>query len=58
MANDQFEYMAFISYSRSDEKWAKWLQYKLEHYILPSSVIVAPKANISLISEIDILLTI
>ena len=40
MANDQFEYMAFISYSRSDEKWAKWLQYKLEHYILPSSVIV------------------
>ena len=29
---------AFISYTRSDEKWAKWLQYKLEHYKLPSSL--------------------
>ena len=33
-----FEYMAFISYSRKDETWAKWLQYKLEHYILPTSL--------------------
>lgn len=29
------EYFAFISYKREDEKWAKWLQYKLEHYHLP-----------------------
>lgn len=26
----------FISYAHGDEKWAKWLQKKLEHYILPS----------------------
>ena len=26
------EYYAFISYKREDEKWAKWLQHKLEHY--------------------------
>ena len=25
-----FEYYAFISYKREDEKWAKWLQNKLE----------------------------
>lgn len=24
------EYYAFISYKREDEKWAKWLQDKLE----------------------------
>lgn len=29
------ELFAFISYKREDEKWAKWLQYKLEHYKLP-----------------------
>lgn len=32
------EYFAFISYKREDEKWAKWLQYKLEHYHLPTNV--------------------
>ena len=32
----QFTYFAFISYSRSDEKWASWLQKKLETYRLPS----------------------
>ena len=32
------EYYAFISYKREDEKWAKWLQHKLEHYKLPSNV--------------------
>ncbi|MBQ7042489.1 MAG: TIR domain-containing protein [Muribaculaceae bacterium] len=32
------EYLAFISYKREDEKWAKWLQHKLEHYKLPTSV--------------------
>ena len=32
------EYFAFISYKREDEKWAKWLQHKLEHYKLPINV--------------------
>ena len=32
------DYFAFISYKREDEKWAKWLQHKLEHYRLPSNV--------------------
>lgn len=36
--NKQYEYFAFISYKREDEKWAKWLQKKLEYYRLPSSV--------------------
>ena len=32
------EYYAFISYKREDEKWAKWLQDKLEHYKFPENV--------------------
>ena len=32
------EYFAFISYMREDEKWAVWLQHKLEHYKLPSNL--------------------
>ena len=32
------EYFAFISYKREDEKWAEWLQQKLEHYRLPVNV--------------------
>ena len=32
------EYYAFISYKREDEKWAKWLQHRLEHYKLPTSI--------------------
>ena len=35
---EEFKYFAFISYKREDEKWAKWLQHKLEHYQLPASV--------------------
>ena len=35
MASQEFKYFAFISYKREDEKWAKWLQNKLEHYRLP-----------------------
>ena len=31
-----YDYFAFISYSRRDEKWAKWLQQKLEQYRLPA----------------------
>ncbi|MBO6081741.1 MAG: toll/interleukin-1 receptor domain-containing protein [Bacteroidales bacterium] len=30
------EYYAFISYKREDERWAKWLQHKLEHYRFPT----------------------
>ena len=33
-----YKYLAFISYKREDEAWAKWLQYKLEHYKLPTNV--------------------
>lgn len=35
---NEYKYLAFISYKREDEKWAKWLQYKLEHYKLPTSL--------------------
>lgn len=31
----EFEYFAFISYKREDEKLAKWLQHELEHYRFP-----------------------
>ena len=43
--NHEYKYIAFISYKREDEKWAKWLQRKLEHYKLPTSV---RKTNLSL----------
>ena len=33
-----YKYFAFISYQRKDEKWAKWLQRKLEHYKLPAFI--------------------
>ncbi len=33
-----YEYFAFISYKREDEKWAKWLQKKLESYSLPTAI--------------------
>lgn len=35
--------IAFISYKREDEKWAKWLQNKLEYYKLPTKI----KANLN-----------
>lgn len=34
----EIEYFAFISYQREDEKWAKWLQDKFEHYIFPTNL--------------------
>ncbi|MDR1347021.1 MAG: toll/interleukin-1 receptor domain-containing protein [Prevotellaceae bacterium] len=34
----QYEYYAFISYKREDEKWAKWLQNRLENYRLPAVI--------------------
>lgn len=33
-----FDYSAFISYKREDEKWAVWLQNRLERYSIPASV--------------------
>jgi tetratricopeptide (TPR) repeat protein len=34
-----FRYSAFISYSREDERWAKWLQSALEGYRIPRRLI-------------------
>lgn len=47
--NKQFNYFAFISYKRDDEKWAKWLQKKLETYGFP---VALRKDNPSLPSKI------
>lgn len=33
-----FEYYAFISYKREDERWAKWLQRKIENFRLPAKL--------------------
>ena len=30
-----YKYIAFISYQRKDEEWAKWLHHQLEYYRLP-----------------------
>lgn len=38
METGQYEYFAFISYKREDEKWAIWLQKKLESYSLPTAI--------------------
>lgn len=38
MIDGKYEYFAFISYRWGDEKMAKWLQEKLEHYKLPTSL--------------------
>jgi hypothetical protein len=32
LMNTSFKYRAFISYSHSDEKWARWLHHSLETY--------------------------
>ena len=32
------EYLAFISYRRTDSEWAEWLQKKIEFYKLPSFI--------------------
>ncbi len=43
---NQYKYWAFISYKREDEKWAKWLQKKLEYYKLPVEIL-ADNPNLS-----------
>lgn len=37
-ASDKKHYIAFISYSTADEKWAKWLWYQLEYYRVPQKL--------------------
>lgn len=34
----EYTYYAFVSYRSSDEKWAKWLQEKIEGYRLPTTI--------------------
>lgn len=36
MASKNYRNYAFISYQRKDEKWAIWLQHRLENYKLPA----------------------
>ena len=38
MKKDNKGYYAFISYKREDEKWAKWIQHRLESYKFPNEV--------------------
>lgn len=38
MQTSSYTNIAFISYKREDEEWAKWLQKKLEHYKLPIEI--------------------
>lgn len=37
-SNQEKQWLAFISYSHTDIKWAEWLQHKLEFYKLPNYV--------------------
>ena len=39
--NTTFKYRAFISYSHSDEKWARWLHRGLETYRMPKQLVGA-----------------
>ena len=34
-----FKYWAFISYSHTDKRWAKWLHRRLESYRLPAKLV-------------------
>ncbi len=38
MSQEQYDYYAFISYKREDDKWARWLQRRLEGYRLPTAI--------------------
>jgi tetratricopeptide (TPR) repeat protein len=37
--DSEFKYRAFISYSHSDERWAKWLHKSLETYSVPKHLV-------------------
>lgn len=34
----EYKYVAFVSYQRADEEWAKWFHHQLEHYHLPTEI--------------------
>lgn len=36
--SNNYKYVAFISYQRKDEQWAKWFHHQLEHYHLPTDI--------------------
>ena len=38
MTSESFKYYAFISYSRKDEKVARWIHHKLENYSVPRRI--------------------
>lgn len=38
IGNAEYTYYAFISYTKKDEYWAKWLQWNLEHYKIPTKI--------------------
>jgi len=38
MQTSLYTNIAFISYKREGEEWAKWFQKKLEHYKLPTEI--------------------
>ena len=46
-----YDNYAFISYKREDEKWAEWLQRKLEGYKLPT---ILKKTNLSCPGRLDV----
>jgi hypothetical protein len=39
VANSEYKYWAFISYSHSDEQWAQWLHKELETYRVPRHLV-------------------
>lgn len=39
--NKEYKYLAYISYSRQDENWAKLIQRELEGYAIPKSISVS-----------------
>ena len=43
--NTSFKYRAFISYSHSDEKWARWLHKGLETYRIPKHLVGTTTAS-------------
>jgi eukaryotic-like serine/threonine-protein kinase len=42
---EEFKYWAFLSYSRSDQKWADWLHRALETYRVPKKLIGTPSRD-------------
>lgn len=47
MADSTYTNIAFISYKREDEAWAKWLQKQLQYYKLPTEIRKNPEYEFS-----------